>query len=367
MGGGVLNPAIEHVGDLTHRMNDRNTLKTAGYEYVKDKVEKSLRWLTHKYGFEKEFGENIANNAAHRGVDPEALRAEVTAKLNAYADAHAALPVYNEAQTLARDAAVSLGRQDFKGAIDKLQKLKLHLNSPEEWEAFAREGVSKETRLPNTRKLSDSFAPTELPQPGARPFGSTGVKDQIGNIVNDESGNPIWDTTRQPKTQPQALGATTGETAATGSSSLGKQPGISKASTTNSVKGVPAPGQATNEVSSQLPRSKDINSFRAEFGSVDKTLSSRPETAPIAEHIVGAADQKAKWIATTERQLADITKGLNKSDLVTLGELVDKGIQPGMQVSPDLEQRAKAIKGILDQIHAELKLPEGMNIGYIYN
>src|SRR3954463_3890963 len=59
MGGGIMSSATEHIGDLTHRMSEKNTFRSAGYEYVKEKVVKCLRWLTNPYGFEREFEENI--------------------------------------------------------------------------------------------------------------------------------------------------------------------------------------------------------------------------------------------------------------------------------------------------------------------
>src|SRR5258706_203328 len=62
MGGGILNPVVEHAGDIMHRMNDGPTFKYAGYEYVKTKVELCIKYLTSSYGFVKEFKENVANN-----------------------------------------------------------------------------------------------------------------------------------------------------------------------------------------------------------------------------------------------------------------------------------------------------------------
>lgn len=214
--------------------------------------------------------------------------------------------------------------------------------------------------VPNERKASDSFAPTELPDPDARPFGST-----------REDKNSPWDTSRESKTDKQGLVPDTPETSVNIPSTKGNKVDTANLSKQNNSTGVPTPGQAVSnsQVSDpNAPRSKDINNIRAEYGSVDKTLSSRPETAPIAEHIIGAADQKAQWIATTERQLADITSGLNKGDLVTLGDIVDKGAKLGDDLN--LVDKAKAIKEILDQVHAELKIPTsitGGKIGYIQN
>ncbi len=50
MGGGVMSYAVEHAGDLTHRMSEKATFGTAGYEFVKKKVENLLRLLNQGYG-----------------------------------------------------------------------------------------------------------------------------------------------------------------------------------------------------------------------------------------------------------------------------------------------------------------------------
>jgi hypothetical protein len=124
MGGGVLNPVAEHVGDLTHRMSERNTSDSRGYEYVKDKVEKTLRWLTNEYGFGKEFNENIANNAKAKGTEPAIYRQEIYAALDDYAAEHRKLPAFNYVQREAQAAAVAIGERKFGEAVKHLQNLK---------------------------------------------------------------------------------------------------------------------------------------------------------------------------------------------------------------------------------------------------
>ena len=97
MGGGVLNPVVEHVGDLVHRMSERPTFRSAGYQYVKEKVEKTLRWLTKGYlldfgdatdSFRREFEVNLQNNAKYTKVPVDQLRQKIYAALDAYAAEH---------------------------------------------------------------------------------------------------------------------------------------------------------------------------------------------------------------------------------------------------------------------------------------
>lgn len=129
-GGGLLSHAVEHTGDLIHRMSEGAKHGTSGKEYVKEKVDRVLTSLTHAYGFEKEHAENLANNRA----DQQA----VNAALKQYVAEHKALPVYNRAQWLARAAAVAVGEMRIKDAVAHLKALKQMVDSTDfSKEAFA--------------------------------------------------------------------------------------------------------------------------------------------------------------------------------------------------------------------------------------
>jgi hypothetical protein len=108
-GNGPLNYLVEHVGDLTHRMAEKYATlpgSEMGIEYVEPKLRSAVRILSNRIDFQllNEFPEM-----------PELAR---------YAQEHKKLPVYNEAQRLARDAAVAIGERNFGIARDNLQKLK---------------------------------------------------------------------------------------------------------------------------------------------------------------------------------------------------------------------------------------------------
>lgn len=141
MSGGVLNPIVEHIGDLIHRMTEKPSFYQAGFEFVKQKVEKCLRILTNGYGFEREFEENIQNNSRYMKTTPDELRKKVYAALEVYAQEHEKLPTYNRAQQAAKLAAVAVGRRKWQTAVGALKILELHLNSREEWMKFAHESL----------------------------------------------------------------------------------------------------------------------------------------------------------------------------------------------------------------------------------
>lgn len=138
MGGGVLNPVVEHVGDLTHRMAEKPAfMPYSGYEFVKPKVERAIAILSHGYGFDREFRENIASNARYRGVNAKELAEQIDRRLEVYAEEHAKLVVYNDAQKLAREAAVYVGRKQWSLALDRLDQLKAMMPDPETWHSHA--------------------------------------------------------------------------------------------------------------------------------------------------------------------------------------------------------------------------------------
>jgi len=119
LGGGVMSHALEHVGDLTHRMSEKGGF--FGSEYVRPKVESVLRSLKSGYGFAREHLENMAGSK----ISPESENAV----LNRYANEHSKLPVYNKNQELGRDAAIALGKKDFDTATQKLEKLDKRIKS----------------------------------------------------------------------------------------------------------------------------------------------------------------------------------------------------------------------------------------------
>lgn len=122
---------------------------------------------------------------------------------------------------------------------------------------------------------------------------------------------------------------------------------------------LPKPGQA---------KFSDISPLTANATSADQTLASRPITKPIADIIIKAQDEKTAWIASTERELSELSKGLNKPSRIQLGMLIDG--QEVTDASPELKLRAEQARSILDNVHE--MFPEGAtkageNVGYLEN
>ena len=122
MGGTPLSGVIEHVGDLTNRMGPYHPLEYS-YTETKAKINRALTALKSGYGFEREHNEALQGNAVTRNVPYETLVENSNTALDRYADAHAQLETYAPIQTLARDAAVALGRRQFDQATQLLEEL----------------------------------------------------------------------------------------------------------------------------------------------------------------------------------------------------------------------------------------------------
>ena len=147
-GGGILNPVVEHGGDVINRMNPAHPYGWAIDETLK-KLDRVIGYLRSPYGFHREYTENLRANAKYKSrttrkfdittdkppADPygeDEYREEIEKKLKEYGDAHAELPVYNEAQWLAREAAVAVGNTEWSRAARYYEKLRDILeNEPE--------------------------------------------------------------------------------------------------------------------------------------------------------------------------------------------------------------------------------------------
>ena len=139
IGGGVLGNIAEHVGDLTHRMSEKFDQLKGSPISVASKIKSTLKTLRSDYGFEKEYLENIKNNAEFHNIPVEELLNKGNEKLAKYANEHRKLKVYNEPQKWARDAAVAIGEKNWNKAITELEKLEDLLKNPDAYD----EAVSK--------------------------------------------------------------------------------------------------------------------------------------------------------------------------------------------------------------------------------
>ena len=156
---------VEHIGDLLHRMGKKGDEKQRGYGTIRGKIhgmaEQIGGFLTHRGkpyslldGMKSQHAREVAAGArSDKWADVEA---ELRRLGQEYADEHRKIPVYNEVQRLANDAAVALGEFRFEDAGRALKKLDDYLDEGvRAWAVrasriepeFARPGVAEAERV----------------------------------------------------------------------------------------------------------------------------------------------------------------------------------------------------------------------------
>jgi hypothetical protein len=125
IGGSVMSGSIEHVGDITHRMTHHAKYGDLYPELVEEKVVRMVRVLGSKYGFLREFNEDIDSNFDyHKDItDKDAYIQAINQSLEAYSESHAKIPVFNKPQWHAREAAILLGKKDIFSSLTHLRVL----------------------------------------------------------------------------------------------------------------------------------------------------------------------------------------------------------------------------------------------------
>lgn len=142
LGGGLVSSIIEHSGDLIHRMSERPTFNSGGYEFVKEKVHKLDSWLNENL-MSSIHENNIKSTAKYLKIPVETHRNNVNKALERYVHEHKKLPTYNFTQKLAKIAAVSAGQRKFHVTRAAIRMLKNRLQDRNTWMSFVHKGVKK--------------------------------------------------------------------------------------------------------------------------------------------------------------------------------------------------------------------------------
>ena len=194
IGEGPAGYLAEHIGDLTARLGHR------AYGPVAEKVGKTHGSLL--MGFETPPLQDVLTDKSYRkklldkgyerysmmmeGGYPSMTRDEwvkkFDEKLAKYADEHRKVPVYNEVQRLANDAAVALGEQRYTDVRDSLAKLQKYIDEGEERFTARMSWVEPEfARFPGGETPPGKAVKTELPDFSAE----YKQKKELDDLVRD--------------------------------------------------------------------------------------------------------------------------------------------------------------------------------------
>lgn len=125
------NGAAENVGDVINRMSEKAS-HHAPEAWLKPKIHSALSDIhLMEDSIEMQLRENLGQ-IKESGLTLDQAREEMRRLGQEYADAHRTLPVYNEVQMLANDAAIAFGEWRFDDARVSLQKLLKYVDS-EDW------------------------------------------------------------------------------------------------------------------------------------------------------------------------------------------------------------------------------------------
>lgn len=138
---------VENVGDLTHRMGDLATGSVRGklkktYNYIDtpDETGNFVRGLEtakndatyHKMLIDQGYRRHVMASEAPYNPIPlktrEKFVRDLEEQMDLYAQEHRTVPVYNEVQRLANDAAIAIGERRYLDAKDALGKLQKYLD-----------------------------------------------------------------------------------------------------------------------------------------------------------------------------------------------------------------------------------------------
>ncbi len=140
IGSGLFSGSMEHIGDLSHRINEHGG--KLGAEFVVPKVTSQLTHLTRPYGYKREMLEQIESNIKFGAETPNLSRVKEFGSPSAdlsrvkevgreYAESHVDIPPINAPTAAARHAAISLGHMRFSHTIKQLKNLQEMTSSDE--------------------------------------------------------------------------------------------------------------------------------------------------------------------------------------------------------------------------------------------
>ena len=133
---GVLSPALENIGDLTHRITQLGD--THRYGSTEEKVRKMIMsldrsdWGIPMMSFLEEHEQNIKNNAKYDNIPIEEYKDNLNALLTKYVEEHKKIPTYNELQENAKQAAIAIGNLNVDKALQHLRFIQKEIDKGQE-------------------------------------------------------------------------------------------------------------------------------------------------------------------------------------------------------------------------------------------
>ena len=162
---GVLTPALEHIGDLTHRITEFPFIYGTTKEKVRNMITSLDRsfevWGTNMMSFLDEHEQNIKKNLKHRGLSEEEYKEKLNGLLTNYVAEHEKIPTYNELQEHAKQAAIAMGNLDVDTALEHLRFIQKEIDKGEE--SFEKKAQEFFMDIPDPRQIGTTGQYVGLP------------------------------------------------------------------------------------------------------------------------------------------------------------------------------------------------------------
>lgn len=109
---------------------------------------------------------------------------------------------------------------------------------------------------------------------------------------------------------------------------------------------------------------RGMSGFRAETTSPHIAMKNFPESRAVIEPILNSNDEKYKWLATIQREFADVSKGLELPEREQLMRVMNG---EKVNASPDIMARAARAKSLTDSVYELAQSKTDDKIGFIDN
>ena len=198
---GVLSPAIENIGDLTHRITEFPFV----YGATKEKVRKMIKaldrsrevWGMDMMSFLDEHEQNIKNNLKYtskfegdRGLSEGEYRTKLNNLLDNYVAQHEKIPTYNEMQEHAKQAAIAMGNLDVDTALQHLRFIQKEIDKGKE--SFEKKAQEFFMDIPDPKRIGTTGQYVGLPEGIDTPKKLKNFRDEAYKLFDSGKYGRYW-------------------------------------------------------------------------------------------------------------------------------------------------------------------------------
>ena len=190
----VLSDALEHIGDLTHRITEFPFV----FGTTKEKVKKMIRaldrseevWGTEMMSFLDDHEQSIRSTAKHRKISVEEYKEKLNSLLGNYVAEHEKIPTYNEMQEHAKQAAIAMGNLDVDTALEHLRFIQKEIDKGKE--SFVKKAQEFFMDVPDPKRIGTTGQYVGLPKGIDTPKKLKNFRDEAYKLFDSGKYGRYW-------------------------------------------------------------------------------------------------------------------------------------------------------------------------------